>query len=1262
MTQTLLYYRLRVRNAADDSDVIVLSSKTGVANALLCEPPEGDGQTIDPIMGTLEVGAYTWQAIDRYEGGDTYTITSLIADADARNQLLSNKCIGEYSTDGSTWNPLHTGYLNDLKLSDAATYTLIVGDTDRRERDAVLFKTITETFDRVSNIIGGPVEADSPVAYQGTPTRAWGPIIDYGPARFQVIANPSGLVTPTNRVTLSLVGANLPPRYLGFQGVFNGKIPNPAEYIDQFAYQYFEDDVEGLYKTDGTQQSQPWGSFPQLEVKLRRVSDAAIFRTFPIAQAAKKASALPIPPATPPDYPIGDYKALVANSNDWLIVAWDTATMGSQPSVGTQFDAWVRPIVISEENPLHLRGHPVDLHIAANDDQGIAYDATSAAATKTALGDLFYELRIEPKSGDGIPYADFTEMLKSSAGYAVRYNADNEQEFFPTRATQPAAVATVTTADLIGDDRGEPQDPIFRVSESSAVKGVDVKLKQFRLWNVNTDDPSDRPIDGVIAEDLTINGKRRDESVYGSKIITFEVPGMIMLSGGSALLNQPLALRDWIIAAGEVIIDRAGWGWQEGELEVLATVAGKVGEYLDLEAPHQVNAKVGQSPVGQRGGTRKVQIVARTELPGTSKLKVKDAGNIAQDPPSAPDDGGTAVDPNDGLPVPELSLAESADNPTTIATVTLDNITDFDDLNADTELQYLVQEATPASTDSGDNFGPLESSTGDDEIDAPAVLAGELLWVRGRATIQSAQLFGAWSDWISLRLGPDDDGSGGTLSPFDLELAVDGDGVLSAAATSLVAAITKVYFVAGDDTGSTPSYADVLAGTADASGPPFTAATLATMTVGETRTVGAIGEDALGNRTTLVLATKTRISSGDIDPGNSSGTPGNQLLTWHTTPAVVVRNVGPDLFEPEAAIASRRYLNTAAVGAMRPQLANWLASGDVELHFIYSLDAGATWNEAGPFAELNAPKFPAVGEYLPLNEGAVGTNILFSWGLKGGSGTDVVRVGNIYSDSVSSDEPPDSPSDDTDAPQGGPLGNVLLDLNAFTLLELETVEDAELTTWPDDSGNGNDAIAHLLSGSTKPIFKAAGIGGGKPCVRFRGSSDSMRFPIPSQTEFTIYFVFDNIAKSGSVGSGAYPNGSALIQNSVGSSSASFGVAMKLNGKINYGVGENAVVSTTASRDTVNSWDDSAKHVHAFVRQPTGGLAAYYVDGDDESTSGINTTGAAMTAEPYVYIAVKPFIGYPSALDAGRILWYDQAHGPSEIAIVTDFLRDQWGTP
>jgi hypothetical protein len=1255
MAQTTIYYYLYLRNEADDDDIIVLSSDPDEPNALLCEAPEGDGQTIDPIMGTLEVGAYTWQAIDRFDGGDTYTITSLIADEDARNQLLSNKCIGKYSIDfGATKTQFHTGFLNDLKLGDAKTFTLIVGDTDRRERDAVLFKTITDTFDKVSNIIGGPVVADPEVAYQGTPTRAWGPIIDYGPARFVVIGNsgggspnPANLVNPTNRVTLSLVGGNLPPRYLGFQGVWNGKIPNPAEYIDQFAYQYYEEDAEGIYATTGAESSQPWGSFPQLQVKLRRTSDSVVFTSFPIAQATKKASSLITFPGGP-DGPVGDEQALVANSNDWLIVAWDVATMGAQPALGVLFDGWVRPLVISEDNPLHLRGHPIDLHTDANDDQLIPYDAASAAAVKAALGPLFYELRITEEW----EYSKFTEMLKGSAGYGVRYNADGEQEFFQTRLTQPAAVATVTTAEIIGDDSGVPQEVIFRVSESSAIKGVDYKLLRFRLWNPNIDNPSERPADGVIAKELTISGERRDDSVYGSKIVQFDVPGMIMLSGTEYTTSQPIELRNWIIEAGEVIIDRAGWGWAEGELEVLATVAGQVGDYIDIEAPHQVNAKTAQSPVGQRGGTRKMQIVARTEMPGTSKIKVKDAGNVAQTAPSA-GDSGTPADPCFGLPTTSLSLAESVDNPYTIATVTLDDIADYEEVGADVELQYLVQTATPASTDEGDTFGPLLSSTGDDEIDAPAVLAGQTIWVRGRPFISSTSQLCAWSAWISLTLGPDDEGEGGELPAFTLALSIDVDGVLSAEATSTVAEITSVYFLAGAVGGAAPAYADVLLETPDASGPPFTAAALATMEEGETRTVGAIGEDDLGNRTILVLASITRA----VDTGAGAGTPGNFMVTMRAGPPLVVTEVPAALTEPTAARTDRFYANLSKVGRMRGQVGNGTSAGaGVQLEYLYSLTNGAIFAALGPVVDLSVARYPVPGEFAEIAEAAQVDNVLISWGLSGGDGsTTEAEVTNIYLEGVSSDAPPASPEPPSgDLPEGPPLGTIIWDLNA----DAEAYADnASVTLATDQSISNNDAEPEFAYSQGSPTFKTDGIGTGDPAYRCDGGTDGLTADLPTANDFTYYLVIGNVTGAGTTATDASQNAT-LLEGWQFGQPASFNMSIRANGKLVVNVWSSIFDNTNT--ESTNAFGGAGPHLVRFVWDRLAATYYLYVDGNLEtSRTGLNTSFLGSTNTVRLG---KGLNASACAIDYGRVLCYNAAHVGTMGDSVEAVLQARWGTP
>ena len=1239
--KTIVYFRLAIRNRADDDDLIVLSSKPGDENTLLCAAPEGDGQSLDPIKGTVEVGTYTWQVIDKFEDGDTFTITSIIADENARNQWLSNKCIATYSTDlDATWRAYHTGFLNDMKLSTAKRFTFIVGDTDRKERKARLFKTITDTIYQVSNILGGPVESVDGVAWSGTPVRSWGPLIDYGPCRFIVIANPSDLTNPTTRVTLSLVSGNLPPLYLGQQGSFSIKLPGglkwsiPAEYIDKVARPYFEWDTTGRYSTGSGQQSQPWGSFPQLEAKLRRTSDSVVFKTFPIAQATRKGSSYITFPGGD-DFAVGDYSALVANSNDWLIVDWDTATMGSQPSVGTTFDVWVRPKVVSKDNPLHLRGHPVDLHRLVNTDVGIPDDSTSADATKAALGDLFYELWIT----DEWEYAKFTEMLKGSAGYAIRYNENGVQEFFPTRATQPASVDTVTTANALGDERGRPREIIFRVAEGSAIKGVDFKLKQFRLWSEKTDSESERPIDGIIADSLTINGKRRDDAVQSDSIIVYDVPGMIMLAGGAVIMNQPLALRQWIINAGNVIIDRAGWGWIEGEIKVLGSVLGKLGEYLDIELPHQVNAKIGQDPITQRGGSRRVQICGETKLPMRRRIKVKDAGNLAQDPPEA-DQGGTPIDP--GLPVPELTLAPSDASPFTIATVTETNITELQDLNADTELQYLVQEATPDPTDEGAFFGPLLSSTGLDTIDAPAIASGQTIWVRGRAVIQSLGQRGAWSDWISITLGP-----GPTLPLYTLALSIDPSGILSAVANSVDAAITKVYFLAGVAGGSAPLYDDVVATTPDTTPSPFSSDALATMAEGETRTVGSVGEDALGNRTLLVTASITRAAN----TGSAEGAPGDLLLHFvvqsgDDDPLVL----GPHGSGLEHIPAGWFRVNLQNGGQARGQ-ATIAAKGSITsyLDVKYSLDNGVTWPD-GQVLNIQLPLGivnPTPGVTLEhqvslainLPADTLG-DVLLRAAVGGGDGVTVPEIMNFVLKITASPQPAEdgesgipAPADPT-LPTGGDWGTVILDLDAqegITALDL-----ARVTAWDDQSTSGNDG--YTIGGVGGGEYHVSGWNGGAhPFVRAKASDYAWVSPSAYSSNETFYILVDNVTGGGNGNDGGneaanlmtnfvYPNNNGMLR-------------VNGDGKVYFIGGINAFTSGQGTSTT--AINDGAPHIIRVVHSLGAGNVKVYIDGNLE----INVTSPGLTNG---WTAANIYFGDPSTdpnhltADYQRIVRYSSA--------------------
>jgi hypothetical protein len=389
--------------------------------------------------------------------------------------------------------------------------------------------------------------------------------------------------------------------------------------------------------------------------------------------------------------------------------------------------------------------------------------------------------------------------------------------------------------------------------------------------------------------------------------------------------------------------------------------------------------------------------------------------------------------------------------------------------------------------------------------------------------------------WISITLGPDDTGTGSTLSPFTLALSIDSSGSLSAEATSTVAEIITVYFLAGAAGGAAPAFADVLLGTLDSSGPPFTGDTLAAMAEGEIRTVGAIGEDALGNRTVLVLASITR----PTDSGSGAGTPGNLSLTLISGPPVVVRNVGATLREARGLQIARKFWNTTTMpNARLTHVCHAGASAGTELHWAYfdlTADPGALAPlESGVFVRADRPKLPEPGDFLPLVSAARGDNILFTLATKGGDGTSTLKTSDAFVDTLSADIPPAPPADDAppEMPTGGALGNLILDLDVYgdLMTALAYADGASVTSWPDETAITGDA-APYTSGFTQsaPTFHTSGFAGGTlPCVRVSSGVQGVAFPIPTVGSCTFIMAVGAISGDGSPSDGAAPTGAFLL--------------------------------------------------------------------------------------------------------------------------------------
>lgn len=117
MTRYTRHFRLRIRNKTDSGDLLVLTSLPTSTNPYISAPPDGDGESFDPLTGAPTSGSYTVRATDPETEPGTRPITSALVDVYARQQMIGLKTYVEQSQDsGSTWPDLIVGYMMRVSL------------------------------------------------------------------------------------------------------------------------------------------------------------------------------------------------------------------------------------------------------------------------------------------------------------------------------------------------------------------------------------------------------------------------------------------------------------------------------------------------------------------------------------------------------------------------------------------------------------------------------------------------------------------------------------------------------------------------------------------------------------------------------------------------------------------------------------------------------------------------------------------------------------------------------------------------------------------------------------------------------------------------------------------------------------------------------------------------------------------------------------------------------------------------------------------
>jgi hypothetical protein len=88
---TALLYKFVVRNAADTADDLVITSDPSSDYPYIAKPPAGEGMTLDPLTGSVTIGAYTVEVIDAIATVPAIDTSTELTDAlDYANEAAAN--------------------------------------------------------------------------------------------------------------------------------------------------------------------------------------------------------------------------------------------------------------------------------------------------------------------------------------------------------------------------------------------------------------------------------------------------------------------------------------------------------------------------------------------------------------------------------------------------------------------------------------------------------------------------------------------------------------------------------------------------------------------------------------------------------------------------------------------------------------------------------------------------------------------------------------------------------------------------------------------------------------------------------------------------------------------------------------------------------------------------------------------------------------------------------------------------------------------
>lgn len=612
MTAILLEYRIRIRNAADSADALVVSSTRGGTNPYLTGPPQGDGSEFDPLTGAFRSGSMTFRIVDAITGGTSRLVTSQLEDTDFRQQLSGRAAFGEIRENGGAWNIVQAGIITAIRLASASTWEIDIGDTMRATRNRVAFAPKRLVSDATKVELLSTFIARWPVrgCLAGGPVR--GGFLrqpDLGGWEMRVVSTQGA---GTNIVKgLAFVSGYIAPEFMrttdanAVRDLVNTAVGDPTGPATPSTFP--ADLVASLW--------------PDLVVQVNSAYYAAAWFAQGLGAVLSK---------TPQFFAPASVAASI-----YVADPTNALTVGSTIVKVRVFDA-----LPSDRCAIYYTGHPLDLFTALCDEAGLAYDSAAVTTTKNALGT---SLRINLRITSQEPLASFLEStLYGPVGFSVRTNSAGQLVPFTTRVSDHAAPSlTITSADVPSDEAA-----LFELTEADAV--TKVIYNQSNL--VTTFSTSDVPAtgrtavstsgtstprvaiakttpaaDGVSVQSVRVERTSGDSAAAVQREQTYTIPGFLDYGGGS----YDAGIVD---ARAKEIFDRMSRGRLSGEFTALRGGAGDpivLGDEIILAVLAMPNHNKRLGDDNTIPG-RVVQVVRLTPTPRGHQIRFLDSGPAAQ--------------------------------------------------------------------------------------------------------------------------------------------------------------------------------------------------------------------------------------------------------------------------------------------------------------------------------------------------------------------------------------------------------------------------------------------------------------------------------------------------------------------------------------------------------------------------------------------------------------------------------------------------------